>query len=52
MKPVSGIVRAAAAVVAVSVTFTLVWSMATLGYPNNADVSAQLAAAKSTRASQ
>jgi hypothetical protein len=52
MKPVSGAVRVAAAIVAVSVTFSLVWGMATLGYPNNADASAQLAAAKSTRASQ
>jgi hypothetical protein len=52
MKPVSGVVRVAAAVVAVSVTFALVWGMATLGYPNNADASAQLAAARSSSASQ
>ena len=34
MKPVSGAAKISAAAVAISVTFAIVWSMATLGYPN------------------
>jgi hypothetical protein len=52
VKPVSGITRVAAAVVAVSVTFSIVWSMANLGYPGDADASTQLAAATHSRAAQ
>jgi hypothetical protein len=52
VKPVSGITRVAAAVVAVSITFSLVWSMANLGYPGNADASTLLAAVTHNRAAQ
>jgi hypothetical protein len=33
-------------------TFSIVWSMANLGYPGNADASTQLAAAAHVRATQ
>jgi hypothetical protein len=52
MNPVSGAARVAAVAVAISVTFSIVWVMANLGYPGNADVNTQLAATTHTRASQ
>jgi hypothetical protein len=52
MKLVSGAARISAAAVAVSVTFAIVWGMANLGYPGNADANPQLAAAPHTRAAQ
>jgi hypothetical protein len=52
MKPVSGTAKISAAAVAISVTFAIVWSMASLGYPD-ADASvAPLAATPYTRAVQ
>jgi hypothetical protein len=52
MKPVSGIAKISAAAVALSVTFALAWSMASLGYPG-ADASvAPLAATASVRVVQ
>ena len=38
MKPVGGIARLVAAATALSVTFAIVWSMATLGHPGSPDV--------------
>ena len=48
MKPVSGISKLVAGAGALSVTFMLVWSMASLGYPGSMDVPVQLAAATQT----
>jgi len=48
MKPITGITKFAAATMALSVTFMLVWSMASLGYPGSADAPMQLAAAAQT----
>jgi hypothetical protein len=45
MKPVRSIDRVAAFTVALSVTLSTVWAMATLAYPQNASASAQLASA-------
>lgn len=47
MNPVNGTARITAALVAVSVTLSMVWSMAALGYPAKAPASIQLAAATS-----
>lgn len=44
MKPVTGTARVTAAAVALSVTLTIVWGMAALGYPGPAVASIQLAA--------
>ena len=38
MKPVSGIAKLIAGASAVTITYTLVWSMATLGHPGSPDV--------------
>lgn len=46
MKTVSGAQRLAAIAVAISVTFSMVWSVASLGYP--ASVSAYPASASAT----
>ena len=43
MKPVSGIAKLAAAASALTVTFALVWSMASLGHPGAAEMRIQLA---------
>jgi hypothetical protein len=49
MKPVNGIAKMMAAATALSVTFALVWSMASLGYPGGGDVSiAPMAAAQTS----
>ena len=44
MNPVNGAARITAAMVAVSVTLSMVWSMAALGYPAKAPAATQLAA--------
>jgi hypothetical protein len=43
MKPANGAAKVTAAAVALSVTLSIVWGMATLGYPANAAASLQLA---------
>jgi hypothetical protein len=44
MKPVNGIAKVTAATAAISVTFSILWGMATLGYPGSVVASTQLAA--------
>lgn len=48
MKPVSAISKLLAGAGALGVTFMLVWSMASLGYPGSAPAPIQLAAAAQT----
>jgi hypothetical protein len=48
MKPINGITRIAAAATALSITFALVWSMASIGYPGSGDVSVAPMAATQT----
>jgi hypothetical protein len=48
MKPVNKMIRITAAAGALTVTFALVWSMASLGYPGSMPVPMQLAAATQT----
>jgi hypothetical protein len=43
MKPAGGGAKVTAAAVALSVTLSIVWGMATLGYPANATANHQLA---------
>jgi hypothetical protein len=43
MKPVTGAAKVTAAAVALSVTLTIVWGMAGLGYPGHAVAGTQLA---------
>jgi hypothetical protein len=45
MKPASGTQRLGAMAVAVGATFSMVWALATLGYPANASAGSPLAAA-------
>jgi hypothetical protein len=48
VKPVSGISKLVAGAGALGVTFALVWSMASLGYPGAVSMPMQLAAAAQT----
>lgn len=52
MKSVSGASKISAAAVALSVTFAIVWSMASLGYPAADPSVGPLALTKSVRAVQ
>ena len=48
MKPISGISKVVAGAGALGVTFMLVWSMASLGYPGSVPMPMQFAAATQT----
>jgi hypothetical protein len=43
MKPAGGAAKITAAAIALSVTLSMVWGLAALGYPASASASAQLA---------